>query len=148
MGQYYKPIFLSENNKPVLSVTCYDFGVGAKLMEHSWMGNSFVRFIEKHLDDICASYQRCVVSYLFEKLEWAVIQTGITEVAIAGGVSANSLVRAELMDRATSAKWTVHIPEFQYCTDNAAMVGIAGYKMYLQRLFSPLDTRPLARMPF
>ncbi len=49
MGQYYKPIFLSENNKPVLSVTCYDFGSGAKLMEHSWMKNTFVRFIEKHL---------------------------------------------------------------------------------------------------
>jgi N6-L-threonylcarbamoyladenine synthase len=106
------------------------------------------QFIENHLNDICASYQTSIVSYLFEKLEWAVNHTGITEVAIAGGVSANSLVRAELMDRVTSANWTVHIPEFQYCTDNAAMVGIAGYKMYLQRLFTPLDTRPLARMPF
>ena len=105
-------------------------------------------FIEKHLDDICASYQKSVVSYLFEKLEWAVNHTGITEVAIAGGVSANSLVRAELMKRATPANWNVHIPEFQFCTDNAAMVGIAGFKMYLQRLFAPLDIRPLARMPF
>ena len=104
------------------------------------------QFIAKNLADICASYQHCVVTYLFEKLEWAVNHTGIKEVAIAGGVSANSLIRSELMNRATSSDWIVHIPEFQYCTDNAAMVGIAGYKMYLQRLFTPLDTRTLARM--
>lgn len=106
------------------------------------------RFIEQNLDDICASYQNAVVSYLFEKLEWAVNHTGISDIAIAGGVSANSLVRSELLMRANIKKWNVHIPEFQFCTDNAAMVGIAGYKMYLQRLFAPLDVRPLARMPF
>ncbi len=49
MGQYYKPVFLSDNNKPILSVTCYDFGSGAKLMEHSWRKNHFVRFVENHL---------------------------------------------------------------------------------------------------
>ena len=105
------------------------------------------RFIEKNLIDICASYQHSVVSYLFKKLETAAAETGISQITIAGGVSANSEIRYELSKRATSLGWTVHIPEFQYCTDNAAMVAMAGSKLYAQGLFAPLDIRPLARMP-
>ena len=76
-------------------------------------------FIEKNLIDLCASIQHTIIEILLEKVNNAVKHTGITRIAIAGGVSANSGLRAALKDREESHKWTVYIPKFEYCTDNA-----------------------------
>jgi len=89
-------------------------------------------FIAKHQADICASIQHQLLNMLFEKLEKAVSQTGITEVAIAGGVSANSELRKRLEVYQKERGWNVHIPDFQYCTDNAAMIAITGYYAFLE----------------
>ncbi len=84
-----------------------------------------VNFKEKHLNDLCASIQNSIVSILMDKLEKAVQLTGIKNVAIAGGVSANSELRARLIDRKRKG-WLVSIPKMSYCTDNAAMIAMAG----------------------
>ena len=102
-------------------------------------------FKETHLPDICASVQYSIVHILLHKLEQAVEQTGIREVAIAGGVSANSELRKQLLQRGQRGNWTVHIPKLAYATDNAAMIGITGYFKYQKGLFAPLSVEPLAR---
>jgi N6-L-threonylcarbamoyladenine synthase len=81
-----------------------------------------------------------------EKLENAVEATGITEVAIAGGVSANTGLRESLFSTAERLGWTVHIPPFAYCTDNAAMVAIAGLKLFDSGQVFPLDIEPIPRL--
>ena len=88
-------------------------------------------FIKENLHDICASVQYTIIKILFKKLKHASIITGIKEVAIAGGVSANSEIRKTLMDCQNSLRWTTYIPKLEYTTDNAAMIGIAGYYKYL-----------------
>jgi len=103
-------------------------------------------FIQKNLNDICASVQSTIVSYLLQKLFRAAEETGITTVALAGGVSANSLLRHDLVSRAENTGLNWHIPAFEYCTDNAAMIAIAGYYKYLRQDFSSLSSAPLARM--
>lgn len=105
-------------------------------------------FVEAHLHDICASVQFALIRILTQKLKKAVQQTGIKEVAIAGGVSANSGLRAELFRLGEQLGWTVHIPRFEYCTDNAAMIAIAAHYKYLANDFSTQQTSPLARMDF
>ena len=75
-------------------------------------------------------------------------QTGIREVAIAGGVSANSGLRAALQETGQAQGWQVHIPRFEYCTDNAAMIAIAAYYKYLKKDFTDQTVSPLARMPW
>lgn len=105
-------------------------------------------FIEENLADICASVQDRIVSILMYKLEKAVDRTGIQEVAIAGGVSANSALRQAMEDRRQRLGWNVHIPRFEYCTDNAAMIGITGYYKFLKNDFVGQDVRPEARMGF
>jgi len=105
-------------------------------------------FIEKNLNDICAGYQQAVVSFLLSKLKRAAKETGINQIAIAGGVSANSLLRKELTNLSTQLNWKVFIPKFEYCTDNAAMIGIAGYFKYLNKEFAELSAAPKSRMPF
>jgi N6-L-threonylcarbamoyladenine synthase len=102
-------------------------------------------FTEKHLVDICASYQQTVIDILLNKLKKAVAQTGIKRVAIAGGVSANSGLRKELQSMQTASGWELFIPKFEYCTDNAAMIAITGYYKYLRGHFADQDTAPLAR---
>lgn len=104
-------------------------------------------FVEKNLNDICASLQHTLVSMLLSRLEKASDQTGIREIAIAGGVSANSGLRKSLMLLAEKRRWNVFIPAFEYCTDNAAMIAMAAHFKYLKKDFSPLDVTPLARMP-
>ena len=88
-------------------------------------------FIQQHKADLCASIQHCIVDFLIKKLEKAVIQSGVKQIAIAGGVSANSLLRSEIQRIGKKHHWQVFIPKMQFCTDNAAMVGIAGYFKYL-----------------
>ncbi len=104
-------------------------------------------FVSKHLADICASLQHTLVSMLLTKLEQASELTGITEIAIAGGVAANSGLRNDLNYLASRKGWTVHIPAFEYCTDNAAMIAMAAHFKFLRSDFASLDVTPLARMP-
>jgi len=102
-------------------------------------------FIENNKADLCASLQHVIVSILIGKLAKASIQTGIREIGIAGGVSANSGLRNAMKEEAVKRKWNLFIPEFRYTTDNAAMIGITGYYKYLRGEFSGHDVTPLAR---
>ena len=102
-------------------------------------------YIEKHKADLCASIQKCIVGFLIKKLEKAVKECGARQIAIAGGVSANSLLRSELQRLGDRHHWQVFIPKFQFCTDNAAMVGIAGYYKYLRGEFADIALPPYAR---
>lgn len=104
-------------------------------------------FISANLADICASVQHRIVSILLAKLKKAAKQYHISQVAIAGGVSANSGLRKALQQMALEQNWEVFIPKFEYCTDNAAMIAIAGYHKYLVSDFVGQEVAPLARMP-
>ena len=105
-------------------------------------------FLNENLEDICASVQQRIVSILLNKLEKAVNQYQVRDIAIAGGVSANSGLRSGLLTLGEKNNWNVFIPKFEYCTDNAAMIAIAGYYKYLNKDFVGQDIAPLARMPF
>lgn len=105
------------------------------------------QFIEKNLNDICASLQRQFIKMLFDKLEKASRETGITTIALAGGVSANSGLRHELLLRVESLGWQVFIPEVEYCTDNAAMVAMAAHYKFLENIFADMSVAPAANLP-
>ena len=94
------------------------------------------KFISNNLEDLCASIQYSIVTILLEKLEKAIKDTGIKEIAIAGGVSANSYFRSALKKLSDEKKYNLYIPKFEYCTDNAAMIAIAGYFKYLNNDFA------------
>ena len=102
-------------------------------------------FINTHLTDICASIQHTIVGILMEKLHLAIEQTGIRSVAIGGGVSANSGIRKALEEARVTHGWKTYLPKFEYCTDNAAMIGIVGYLKYRQGRFSDKRVSPKAR---
>lgn len=102
-------------------------------------------FVEKNLYDICASVQHRIVSILMNKLKKASKQTGIKEICIAGGVSANSGLRKAIKDTGVTLGWNTYIPSFEYCTDNAGMIAITGYYKYLAGDFCGLDVVPEAR---
>ena len=102
-------------------------------------------FIENNRADLCASLQHIIVSILIGKMIKASEQTGIREIGIAGGVSANSGLRNEMKREAIKRKWNLFIPEYRFTTDNAAMIGITGYYKYLRGEFSDHDIIPLAR---
>jgi N6-L-threonylcarbamoyladenine synthase len=104
------------------------------------------RFVELFGPDICASLQAHLVAMVMNKLKLAVIQTGINRVAIAGGVAANSGLRKSLQEEAQQSGWSVFIPKFEYCTDNAAMIAIAAHYKYLAKRFASLDVAPLANL--
>lgn len=104
-------------------------------------------FVEDNLNDICASIQHHLVTMLTEKLVLASEQTGIKQIAIAGGVSANSGLRNTLTELAKQHNWDLFIPAFEYCTDNAGMIAMAAHYQYQKGMFSTLDVSPLARMP-
>lgn len=103
-------------------------------------------FIKDNRNDICASIQYTIVTILMTKLKKAVKQTGIKHIAIAGGVSANSDIRKVLKEAEQKYGWTTYIPKFEYTTDNAAMIGIAGYYKYLKNDFSDMSISAKARM--
>ncbi|HEX8356853.1 MAG TPA: tRNA (adenosine(37)-N6)-threonylcarbamoyltransferase complex transferase subunit TsaD [Segetibacter sp.] len=102
-------------------------------------------FITENLSDICASIQARIVSILLRKLQKASKETGISNVCIAGGVSANSGLRNGLTELGTKMKWNTFIPKFEYCTDNAGMIAITGYYKYLQKDFADISISPSAR---
>ncbi|GAB3959171.1 tRNA (adenosine(37)-N6)-threonylcarbamoyltransferase complex transferase subunit TsaD [Spirosoma harenae] len=105
-------------------------------------------FIEQNLADICASIQHTLVQMLLTKLKRAVRETGITEIAIAGGVSANSGLRTALTQLGEAQGWNVYIPRFEYCTDNAAMIAMAAQFKFEQGEFTEQTVSPMPRMEF
>lgn len=104
-------------------------------------------FIEENKNDICASVQKTIVDILLHKMMKAAKKFQIKEIAIAGGVSANSLLRKRFEETGNELGWNVFIPSFEYCTDNAAMIAMCGYYKFLSRQFAPLDVKPEARIP-
>lgn len=106
------------------------------------------KFIETNLADICASYQHTIIKSLFKKLVKACKQYEISDVAIAGGVSANSHLRSELERIGKQEKWNTYIPKFEFCTDNAAMIAIAGHFKFENSEFVGQDVVPNARLKF
>lgn len=102
-------------------------------------------FIQQHQADLCASIQKTIVDFLLKKVERAALDNHVRQVAIAGGVSANSLLRSELVRICNKHHWQAFIPPFSYCTDNAAMVGIAAHFKYLKGEFADLSLPPYTR---
>ena len=103
-------------------------------------------FIEQHKADLCASLQSTIVEILLDKLIRASKETGIRDIAIAGGVSANSGLRNGIVEAGRRRGWRTFLPEFKFTTDNAAMIAMAGYYRYQQGEFSSLDVSPVARL--
>lgn len=102
-------------------------------------------YIEKNVNDLCASLQRTIVEILTDKLLKAAKQYNIRNIGIAGGVAANSEVRGTIQEMATKYHWNVYLPERKFTTDNAAMIAITGYYKYLEGSFAGLDVAPFAR---
>lgn len=102
-------------------------------------------FIEQNLHDLCASVQHTIINILLKKVKKAVQETGVKQVCIAGGVSANSGLRTALQELGFKHKWQTFIPKFEYCTDNAAMIAITAYYKYQASEFTNLDASPSAR---
>ena len=102
-------------------------------------------FVKNNLEDICASIQFTIIKILMLKLKKAVKLTGIKEIAIGGGVSANSGIRKALIEAQTKYGWKTYVPKFEYCTDNAAMIGIVGYYKFKNNAFTQQDVTAKAR---
>ena len=103
------------------------------------------KFIANNLNDICASIQHRIVSILLNKLKKAAIQTGVKDICLAGGVSANSGLRNSFKELCNNNGWNAHVPDFEYCTDNAGMIAITAYYKFLAGEFTGLDTRSSAK---
>jgi N6-L-threonylcarbamoyladenine synthase len=105
-------------------------------------------FIERNLSDLCASIQHTLIEMLLEKLIAGAHEYGISEIALAGGVAANSQIRERIMKLAETHNWNTYIPKLEYCTDNAAMIGIAGYYKFLRGDFCDLSVTADARLKY
>ena len=105
-------------------------------------------FVKENIDDICASVQNIIIKILMDKMKLAVEQTGITQIAIGGGVSANSGIRKALKETESKYGWKTFIPKFEYTTDNAAMIGIVGYHKFNLGIFSDDEVVSKARLAF
>jgi N6-L-threonylcarbamoyladenine synthase len=103
-------------------------------------------FIQEHLPDLCASIQYSIVKQLLKKFKAAAIHFNINQLALAGGVSANSALRDALISLCEKEKWHAFIPAFEYCTDNAGMVAKTADLMYLDSKFESMDCSPFARL--
>lgn len=103
-------------------------------------------FIKNNMEDICASIQHTIINILMDKLKMAVKETGIKQVAIGGGVSANSGIRNALKEAEKKYGWKTFVPKFEYTTDNAAMIGIVGYHKYLEQQFNDAAVTSKARI--
>jgi N6-L-threonylcarbamoyladenine synthase len=133
--------------EPAISALDYSFS-GLKTSFLYFLRDKLVddpEFIEKNQADLAASIQKVIVDVLIKKLEKASLEYQINDIAIAGGVSANSRLRRVLEEKAGELGWRVFIPKFEYCTDNAAMIAIAGYFKYLKKEFASQDTTVYAR---
>ncbi|MBQ9891684.1 MAG: tRNA (adenosine(37)-N6)-threonylcarbamoyltransferase complex transferase subunit TsaD [Bacteroidales bacterium] len=102
-------------------------------------------FLENNKEDLCASFQKTLVDILMDKLIKAARQTGIREIAIGGGVSANSGLRSRITEEGLRRGWNTYLPEFKFTTDNAAMIAVAGYFRYKAGERTPLDVAPVSR---
>ncbi|MDB5263893.1 MAG: tRNA threonylcarbamoyladenosine biosynthesis protein Gcp [Adhaeribacter sp.] len=135
---------------PIVNMPAYDFSFsGIKTSILNFLKNNTQQnpdFIRENLADICASIQQALIQTLLKKLVLAAKETGIKEIAIAGGVSANSGLRQTIRDYALEYKWNTYIPDFQYCTDNAAMVAITGHYKFLAGEFTTQLASPDPRM--
>ncbi|MBX2931192.1 MAG: tRNA (adenosine(37)-N6)-threonylcarbamoyltransferase complex transferase subunit TsaD [Chitinophagaceae bacterium] len=105
-------------------------------------------FIEKNIHDLCASIQYTIVNILIKKIKKATQLTGIQQVCLAGGVSANSALRTALIENGQRFGWKTYMPKFEYCTDNAAMIAITAYYKFLAGQFSNLDISPSAKTEY
>lgn len=105
-------------------------------------------FIDKHKEDLAASLEKTIVHILMNKLNKAVVQTGIKRVAVAGGVSANNGLRAAYKAYSEKYGWKIYIPKFSYTTDNAAMIGIVGHYKFLDKDFCPVDKPAFSKITF
>jgi N6-L-threonylcarbamoyladenine synthase len=105
-------------------------------------------FIQKNINDLCASYQHAVISYLMDQFFRIVKEYNVEHIALAGGVSANSLLRAEFEQRGMKKGYQTYIPKFDYCTDNAAMIGISGYFEFQANPKNQRNIVPQPRMVF
>lgn len=105
-------------------------------------------FIAENLNDICASIQNSIIEILMDKMKMAVKQTGINQIAIGGGVSANSGIRNAMKEAQDKFGWQTYVPKFEYTTDNAAMIGIVGYQKYLRDKFETSQVVSKARIQF
>lgn len=103
-------------------------------------------FIEHHKEDLAASLEKTIVDILMKKLKLAVKQTGIRDVALSGGVSANTALREAFLRQQQAGNWRVYIPPFSFTTDNAAMIAVTGYYKYLDKDFCPLDKPAYSRV--
>lgn len=102
-------------------------------------------FVQENLNDLCASIQKTIVDILLDKLMKAAEKTGIQQLAIAGGVSANSEIRTRLKDMEKQGNWQIFIPKFEYTTDNAAMIAMAGQLKFHQQHFTDLDAQSVSK---
>ena len=102
-------------------------------------------FLKNNMSDLCASFQRDLIDILLKKLVLAVKETGIREVALSGGVSANSGLRTRIEEEGRRRGWNTYLPALRFTTDNAAMIAITGYYRYRRGLFAPLDIAPISR---
>jgi len=121
---------------------------GVKTAFNDLVRNGIARdpgFLERELPNLCASLQQCIVDILLRKLQKAGRTLGIQRIAMSGGVSANSALRTQLAALAEREGWQAHIPPFAYCTDNGAMVAMAGHFLFQAKQFAQLDTVPHPR---
>ena len=119
----------------------------SNLFKQEFLADDITRqkFIDENMNDICASVQDRIVSILLNKLKKAAEQTGIKNICLAGGVSANSRLRKAFTAMGEKENWKTFIPSFEYCTDNAAMIAITGYFKFLEKDFTELSISPSAR---
>jgi N6-L-threonylcarbamoyladenine synthase len=133
---------------PVTSMPGYDFSFSGIKTSLLYLIRDEMKttpdFIKQNLPDICASYQKCLVDMLLVKLQRAAKEFSINDVALAGGVAANSGLREAVQNAGKQRGWNVFIPEFQYCTDNAAMIAITAHFKFLRGEFCGMDVSPVA----
>lgn len=135
-------------NKPIIDGLNYSFS-GLKTSFLYFLRDQLKNdpdFIEHHKEDLAASLEHTVVSILMKKLSLAVKQTGIKDVAVAGGVSANTGLRNAFKEKAEKNGWNIYIPKFSYTTDNAAMIAITGYYKYKDKDFCPIEKPAYSRI--
>jgi N6-L-threonylcarbamoyladenine synthase len=133
---------------PIANIPDFNFSFsGVKTAFLYFVQSRDAKFIAEHLPDICASIQHTLVETLIKKLILAANATGIQQIAIAGGVAANSYLRARLTTMIDERKWQVFIPQMQYCTDNAAMIGIAGWYKWQAGVHKGMEAGVSARLP-